>query len=128
MLFDNLKRETVSKREGYLCFFLSRAFSCPAYRNSPEKKKKKNLAQTIKKHCLKSRKLLDNPVPPSRELERNTNEICRAWSRHQLQTSSYMAWYAQGQTQARKQTFLRSPWGLGFRNPVAHLFPRLMGI
>jgi hypothetical protein len=30
MLFDNLKREKVSKREGYLCFFLSRLskFSC----------------------------------------------------------------------------------------------------
>jgi hypothetical protein len=29
MLFDNLWREKVSKREGYLCFF------CPAYRSSP---------------------------------------------------------------------------------------------
>jgi hypothetical protein len=30
MLFDNLKREKVSKREGYLCFFLFRLskFSC----------------------------------------------------------------------------------------------------
>jgi hypothetical protein len=30
MLFDNLQREKVSKREGYLCFFLSRLskFSC----------------------------------------------------------------------------------------------------
>jgi hypothetical protein len=29
MLFDNLWREKVSKRDGYLCFF------CPAYRSSP---------------------------------------------------------------------------------------------
>jgi hypothetical protein len=34
MLFDNPQREEVSKREGYLCFFLSRSlrFSCIPYR------------------------------------------------------------------------------------------------
>jgi hypothetical protein len=33
MLFDNLQREKVFRREDYLCFF------CPAYRSSPVREK-----------------------------------------------------------------------------------------
>jgi hypothetical protein len=70
MIFDNLQREKVSKREGYLCLI------CPAYRSSPVYI---NIKETLKMSALYTQSISTSKRRSSRKHWQSSSDVPKAF-------------------------------------------------